>query len=387
MKIAVYGGSFNPPHVSHVRAAGAAYQALQPDKFIVMPAADPPHKDLPEGSPSPEERLLMTQLAFRGMPEAEVSDLEIARRGESYTADTVEQLFQIYPGSQVTLIVGTDMLLYFEKWHRFRWLLENAELAVLSREKGDEEDIRSYSRHLRDAYGARVTFIELPAQPLSSSDIREELRRRGGVEDLPPAVYARIIRMRSYGAKPSFPWLREQAYAMLKPNRVAHVQGCEEEAVRLAERWGADAGSAAEAAILHDITKKLSLDEQLILCEKYGIMIDSLEAESAKLLHSRTGAALSRDLFGVPEDIYEAIRWHTTGRAGMSLLEKIIYMADYIEPNRRFDGVEELRRLAYENLNAAMVLGLQMSVSELEARGTQVHVATQSALDFYRKDN
>ena len=137
---------------------------------------------------------------------------------------------------------------------------------------------------------------------------------------------------------------------------------------------------------MHDITKKLSMDEQLILAEKYGIVFDKFERENIKLTHAITGAALSKELFGVPERIYSAIRWHTTGRADMTLLEKIIYIADYIEPTRDFEGVERLRQLAYEDIDSAMALGLRMSLEELRQSGIEPHGATVSALAWYGKD-
>lgn len=383
MTVVVYGGSFNPPHRAHVRAARAAYEALRPDKFIVMPDADPPHKLLAEESPAPQERLELTRLAFRDFPEAEVSDLEIVRAGQSYTADTVEELQRLYPGAALTLVMGADMLLYFEHWYRFRWLLENAALAVLPREEGDGGACAACAEHLRRDYGARVTLLPVPPLPMSSSEVRARLQRRGGADELPGAVYARIIRERDYGAKPDLAWLREQAYAYLKPKRVPHVQGTEAMAAKLARRWGADEGDAAEAGILHDITKKLELPEQLILCERYGIMIDNLERTSPKLLHARTGAALSRDLFGVPQEICDAIRWHTTGKPAMTLLEKILYLADYVEPTRDFPGVEALRALAFEDLDRAMALGLSMCLEDVKARGETPYGVTCDALAYY----
>ncbi|NCB51853.1 MAG: nicotinate (nicotinamide) nucleotide adenylyltransferase [Clostridia bacterium] len=385
MRIAVFGGSFNPPHPGHVKAARAALESLRPDKFIIMPAADPPHKELPECSPSPKERLLLTSLAFAAIPEAEVSDMEIKRSGESYTADTVLQLKSEYPGAEIILIIGTDMLLSFEKWDRFRWLLSNVTLAALSRECGDSDEIIAFAAYLRKEYGARVIFIDSPPLPMSSSKLRDMLRGRSGADTLDPEVYARIIKMRDYGAKPQFSWLREKAYEMLKPKRIAHVEGCEKEAVRLARRWGADEDEAAEAAILHDITKKLVLSEQLHLCERYGIIVVSLEKENVKLLHAITGAALAKDSFGVPDEIYDAIRWHTTGRPDMALLEKIIYLADYIEPNREFAGLEKLRKLSYENIDAAMALGLSMCLDDLRSGGNLPHGATVSALEYYKR--
>lgn len=386
MRIAVYGGSFNPPHPAHVRAARLAYAALKPDKLLVIPAADPPHKSLAEGSPSPEERFELTKLAFRDFPEAELSDMELLRGGESYTADTVAELAAMYPGAEIYLIIGTDMLTSFERWHDFDGILGGAALAVLSRDEGDQPEIERYAARLRELYGAKVSIIDAAPLPMSSSEMREMLISRRGADVLDGEVYARIIRLRDYGAKPQLDWLRERAYTYLKPKRIPHVAGCEREAAALAMRWGEDAGDAAEAGILHDITKKLSMDEQLILAEKYGIVFDKFERENVKLTHAITGAALARELFGVPDRIYSAIRWHTTGRPDMTLLEKIIYIADYIEPTRDFEGVDRLRKLAYENIDSAMALGLEMSLEELRQNGIEPHGATVSALEWYGKD-
>ena len=386
MRIAVYGGSFNPPHPAHVRAARLAYAALAPDKLLVIPAADPPHKALAAGSPTPEERFELTKLAFRDFPEAEISDMELRRGGESYTSDTVEELAREYPGAELWLVIGTDMLTSFERWHEFRSILAGAALAVLPRNEGELPEIERCAARFEALYGARVRIIDAAPLPMSSSEMRDMLVARRGADVLDGEVYARIIRLRDYGAKPQLDWLRERAYAYLKPKRIPHVAGCEQEAAKLALRWGEDPGDAAEAGILHDITKKLSMDEQLILAEKYGIVFDKFERENIKLTHAITGAALSKELFGVPERIYSAIRWHTTGRADMTLLEKIIYIADYIEPTRDFEGVERLRQLAYEDIDSAMALGLRMSLEELRQSGIEPHGATVSALAWYGKD-
>ena len=153
--------------------------------------------------------------------------------------------------------------------------------------------------------------------------------------------------------------------------------------MQLARRWGEDPESAAVAGILHDMTKNLSYDEQLILCEKYGIILDTAEKNSPKLLHAITGAAAARDLFGVSDNIYQAIRWHTTGKPDMTTLEKIIYLADYIEPTRDFEGLEELRALAYEDLDRALALGLKMSLEDLRRRNVEAHRATVEAYLWY----
>ena len=353
MRIAIYGGSFNPPHCGHVEAAYAVSERLKPDKMLIIPASIPPHKELAGGSPDPAERLELTKLAFADIPNAEVSDIEILREGKSYSADTLEQLMQLYPGAEFTFVMGSDMLFSFEEWYRFRFLLENMTLGVFCRSEGEDARIMEHADYLKRQYGAKCVFINHEPKPMSSSDIRDMLPNRRGASYLPESVYARIIKNGDYNAKPELYWLRDKAYAMLSPKRVAHVVGCEAEAVTLANRWGEDPENAAEAGILHDITKKLVLSDQLILCRKYGIINDN------------------------------AIRWHTTGKPDMTLLEKIIYMADYIEPNRDFDGVDKLRKLAYEDLDEAMALGLEMSLEDIKSYGQEPYYATADAYKWY----
>ncbi len=384
MRIVFYGGSFNPPHCGHVEAAMTISELLKPDKLLIIPSNIPPHKELAEGSPDAQERLLLTKLAFADVPEAEVTDMELHREGKSYTATTVEQLLAQYPEAEMYLALGTDMLLSFEEWYRFRFLLETLTLAVFIRSEGEEAEMLRHAEYLKQQYGARIIPLRHEPKAMSSRDIRDMLCRRMGASFLPEAVYARIIANGDYNAKPELYWLREKSYALLKPSRVAHVVGCESEAVKLAMKWGEDPENAAEAAILHDITKKLSLSEQLILCDKYGIINDTVEEHNVKLLHAKTGAAMAKELFNISNEVYEAIRWHTTGKTDMTLLEKIIYMADYIEPNRDFEGVERLRELAYENLDAAMALGLKMSLEDIRSYGQEPYIASIEAYEWYK---
>ena len=382
MKIGIYGGTFDPPHIGHETAARAAVSQLRLDRLILIPTSTPPHKELASGSCTAQERLEMTALCAREIPDAEASDIEIERGGRSYTADTVAALREQYPDSRFFLLMGTDMFLSIEQWRDYRALLRDVTPAVFPRAAGDEERIAAFADYLRKAYGAEAEIVNSEPVEISSTQLRAMLPVRNGREYLSPEVYAYIIRKRAYGARPDLAWLREQSYKRLKEKRIPHVMGCEEEAARLAERWGASVEDAREAAILHDITKKETLETQLHLCAKYGIINDNAEAASANLLHAKTGAAVAGAEFGMCGEICSAIRWHTTGRAGMTLLEKILYMADYIEPTRDFEGVDVLRRKAYEDLDAAVLLGLEMGLEDLKSRGIEPHEASLKAIDY-----
>ena len=383
MKIGVYGGTFNPPHRGHVLAAASAVKELGLDRLIVMPAGTPPHKEVPPGNPDGEERLALARMAFSQVEGAVVSDYEVASAGTDYTIDTLNWLQGRWQGEELILITGGDMFRTLPQWKNGEEILRRFSVAVMAREYEEGDELEAMAESYRSDYGATVYFPKAEVFPVSSTEVRGKLPLRQGKELLSEEVYAEIIRRRLYGAKPDFAWLREKAYAMLNPSRIPHVRGCEQEAVRLAGFWGEDPEEAAEAGILHDVTKKLDLEGQLLLCRKYDIVIDALESRSDKLLHSKTGAAVAQHEFGASDAVVSAITWHTTGRPGMSRLEKILYLADYIEPTRSFDGVEELRRLSYLDLDRAMELGLSMSISDLKARHKEIHPMTEKAMEYY----
>ena len=254
MRLLIYGGTFNPPHLGHIDALSCAAASLSADRCIVVPAGIPPHKALAEGSPTAEERLRLCELAF---PDADVTPMELRREGKSYTVDTLREISRGNPGAELYFLVGTDMLLYMEQWYEFRSLFSLCTLAALPRADGDLAEIEWYAAYLRETYGARIEIIAKTPLPMDSTALRAALPRRGGTDRLCDAVYSEIIRCRLYGAKPDLAWLRGKTDAYLKPTRIPHVRGCEETAARLALRWGEDPEDAAEAGILHDITKKI----------------------------------------------------------------------------------------------------------------------------------
>ena len=168
--------------------------------------------------------------------------------------------------------------------------------------------------------------------------------------------------------------------SLLKPDRVKHVLGCRDTAVELARRWGADEEDAARAGLLHDITKALDGPLQLTLCDAYGRMLSDFSRRYPKTLHALTGSLVAERIFGENEQVVSAICHHTTGKADMSLLETIIYVADYMEPNRDIPGVERLRELAFTDIRAALKLGLEMTLEHLKRQGSEVSPGSREAL-------
>ena len=179
--------------------------------------------------------------------------------------------------------------------------------------------------------------------------------------------------------------LRKKAWGYLDEKRVPHVAGCEKEAVKLAQHWKEDVRDSAVAAMLHDCTKKLSYSEHLAVIEESGLLFEKSLLAEKKLLHAVSGSIIAAKDFGVPDRIASAIRWHTTGKPEMNLLEKIIYLADYIEETRDFEGVDKLRVLAYKNIDEAMALGLEMSVENIRERGNEPYRDSLLAYEYYNR--
>lgn len=392
MKLGLYGGTFNPPHLGHLLSARSAMEQLGLDQLMMIPAGLPPHKEVPDGSPDGATRAELTRLAADSLllrDKVTVSELELQREGRSYTSDTLRQIREEQPDAELWLLMGTDMLMTLQDWHEPQTVCELAGLAAFARTEEDtEEELIRQGEYLTERFGARVRILRLPqVVPVSSTQLRGLLAEGKGSEYLSPAVYGYILRKGLYGTHADLKHLSDSdlracSLSMVYAKRHAHILGVEEEAVRLARHWGADETDARRAGILHDCTKYWSREEHLAFCEQYGLELDELEQRNEKLLHAKSGALAAKHLFGENERVYDAILWHTTGKPNMTLLEKIIYIADYMEPNRAFEGVEELRRLAYLDLDRAVALGLSMSIDDLKRRGALIHKDTQGALDW-----
>ena len=386
-RIGIYGGTFNPPHIGHIRAAQAACEMLKLDRLILIPDRIAPHKVIPSGSPTPEQRLEMLRIAASNCPGLEVSDLELNREGPSYSYQTVLQLKEMYPESQLVLLMGTDMFLSFHSWRNPRIILENAALGVFYRgEKGEIAAIEARKAEM-EQQGHTVYLVKNQVVNISSTQMRRLLAFRCAGEFLPEGVLDYIREHRLYDTRTDWKnlpmeQLEQVVISLLSPNRVAHVLGCRDTAVELAKRWGADETDAARAGILHDITKAIDGPLQLTLCEAYGKILSDFSRRYPKTLHALTGSMVAKRIFGENESVVSAIEHHTTGKADMNLLETIIYVADYMEPNRNFPGVETLRELAFTDIRAALKLGLEMTLEHLKRQGAEVSPESREALEW-----
>lgn len=389
-RIGIFGGSFNPPHLGHVQAVMEARMELGLDQVLLLPAAMPPHKVLPPHSPDAQTRLELTRLAFAEMPWAEVLDLELRREGPSYTVDSLRVLRAQYPEDELVLLVGTDMFLSLDHWYQTAEICQLAQIAFAAREKRNAEKILAQRKKLETEYGASVVLLDNEVRELSSTEVRRMLAFGQGDALLPPVVAA-AIHERGLYLSPKDLWglpleqLEMVCISLLKPNRVPHVLGCRDMAVTMAGHHGCDATVAARAALLHDITKALEVSQQLQLCAVYGMISENLTKVQPPLLHAISGALVAERIFGECPEVCSAIRWHTTGKPHMDTLEKILYLADAMECTRDYDGVESLRELAMEDLDAALQKSMQRTIEYVRDRGQIPSPETAEALAWLQR--
>ncbi len=383
-RIGIFGGTYNPPHLGHIQAAVYGKTALCLDKLYLIPSHISPHKELPAGSPTPEQRLQMVALAAENT-DLTVSDIELCRGGASYTYQTVLTLREKHPNAQLYLMVGTDMFLTLDCWREAEMLLRMVTPVVFYRgDKGERAQIEEKKAFFAQK-GISTIVMENPITEISSTQLRRMLVFDCAASFLSEKVHTYILQNKLYGTGENYKnlpieELEKVVISLVKPNRVAHILGCRDTAVELAKRWGADETDAARAALLHDITKALDGPLQLTLCQQYGMEPDDFSRAYPKTLHAHTGAMVAQRIFGENEAVVSAIRSHTTGKAGMNILEKIIYVADYMEPNRDFDGVDALREAAFTDINKALKMGLEMTIALLTREGKTISKESLEAL-------
>lgn len=384
--IAIMGGTFDPIHYGHLVAAEAVRQELDVEKVIFIPSGRPPHKKNKQIANN-EHRYLMTVLATVDNPYFEASRIEIDRPGTTYTVDTIREIRQnCSEACKIYFITGADATAEILNWKNPEELFSMCEFVAVTRPGYDKTKAETEKK-----FEGKIKYLEVPALSISSTDIRNRVLADKSIKYLVPESVEEYIRKFSlYTGSPDEPvidMINKKLHYMLSPKRFEHTQGVANESVKLAKKHGADERKAYIAGLLHDCAKDYSGKDKLRMCEKLGIELDSIMINQSDLTHSFLGAVLAKDMFGIEdEDILNAVKYHTTGRAGMSDLEKIVYLADFFEPSRTyFDGMDEMKRLAYENLDKAVAFSLEHTINYNKKKNRLIHPLSMEALEYYTK--
>jgi len=326
LRVGMFGGSFDPPHLGHVAAARFFADALALDKLLVVPAGQAPLKSV--ASTPAQDRL---ELCRRSFP-FEVSEIELARNGESYTIDTLRDIAGHYPEAELFLLIGTDQLAQFTQWRQWQEILRLCTVCALQRD----------DTPLATSLPVRLLSGFVPVDT-SATQLRGMLAQgKDASAYLAPEAYD-YIRTRGLYTRPVLP-----------PKRLHHSQCVAEAADTLALKYGAKREKARFAGLWHDCAKHLTLAEQTALCAKAGMPLRQIDLDISPVCHAFAGAAYLAVHLGITdEEILSAVRWHTTGRAGMTLMEKILRVADLISADRNYPDVDVVRNLAAKDLDAA----------------------------------
>lgn len=370
MKIGVFGGTFNPPHLGHVRLAKETADRLGMEKVLIIPSCIPPHK-MPGKLADGNERIEMCRLAFSEDERFEISSIELDRGDKSYTVETLRELKKIYSDAELYFIIGSDMLETFTKWYRWEEILTLAYICAASREKGFEADLLEFTPEQRE----RIVFLGIEPLEVSSTQIRVEIAKNGTPEFLNSEVLKYIKENGLYddGLSDYRKILREK----LDDYRMYHSECVSECAAVLAEKYGADPEKARLAGLMHDVMKNADADGHFEYIEKSGEKLTAVDISNPKVWHQISGAAyLKENGIITDEEILGAVRWHTTGRAGMTLLEKIVYVADFISADRDYPDVGVVRKLAEKSLEDAILYTSRYTVNKLAANNMPIHPAT-----------
>lgn len=384
-RIGIMGGTFDPVHLAHLQLAKCAYEQFQLESVIFLPAGDPPHKTDRQITPA-YRRLEMLKLCLREYPKFQLSEYEMEKQGYSYTAETLEYFTQMHPEVQFYFIIGADSLFALDTWYCPERCLSKAVFLVGNRLSHEEEEIDRQILYLTGRFGGIIEKVDMPGMEISSSNIRELLSQGQDASPyLPQAVNEYILKNHLYYKGPAENLTMAMKHR-LPAGRFLHTLGVVETAQTLANKYGADADKVRIAALLHDVAKPLSTEELIRICEQGGDPVTEDELASEKVIHAKAGAIIARDEFHITDqEIIDAVRYHTTGRPGMTLIEKIIFIADFIEPGRsKAPNLDRIRKEAGIDLNRCVCMIARDTLQYLHEIGAHVDARTENTYEYYK---
>ncbi len=392
-KIGILGGTFDPIHNGHLMIATEAMKEYGLTKIILIPTGISYMK---KGVTDSFLRYEMVRLAAE-KNNFEISDVEIKREGNTYTCDTIAYFKEKYPESELYFIIGTDSLFSIEKWRNVNYIFENCTILCATRpgeynEASVESAEITKANELTQTLNAKIKFIHCTPMDISSTEIRC-YRQNNPSDDLsglelPENVAKYILRQDLYNDKTEK--IHQLLKEDLKPKRLQHTFGVVDTAVLLAQKWGCSVENARLAALLHDCAKYLNKEEKCSICAKYNVSMNESELLNPELLHAKAGALLAYEKYKVRNtEVLSAIFYHTTGKPDMSLLEQIIFVADYIEPGRTHsDKLSIYRQKVFDDLNYVTAKILKDTVKYLKKQADKkmiIDPLTQKTYEFYKK--
>ena len=394
--------------MGHINAALSAKRQLQLDEVLIMPSGDPPHKEV-KGSVTKNARFEMTRRAVEQYEDEGLhfSDFEYRFSGDTYSYIILGEFKKENPADELWFIIGEDSLLTFQHWVRPETIAKYVNLAVLPRK--DEKtkkalkrtDLLKKAKEVSEQFNTKVEVIDSELFDVSSSYLRDELSKRHFGEDfsdelsadIPKGALSYIKEHRLYedirltGPKVSFDYeeARKTLKNKLSKKRYQHSLRVSDTAFSLALKFCYPAYTARVAGLLHDCAKDIPEDDYFSIMKDNKLEVSKAEKRSPYLLHAKVGALIAKKEYGITDpDVLASIRTHTTGEPDMSLLQKIIFVADYIEPGRdKAVRLSEIREMAFSDIDLCVREILFDTLKYLESTKSDIDPATRETYEYY----
>lgn len=395
-KIGIMGGTFDPIHNGHIMLGRQAYEEYDLDCIWYMPSRIPPHKK-DHTITAAKDRLAMTAAAIAPYSYFKLSDFELRRTGgNTYTADTLRLLKEEYPDVEFFFIAGADSIMDIEKWYHPEYVLPAVTFLAAAREH--EEADRSLDEqisYLTQKYQAHILRLHCREMDVASAEIprgfpgRTRSRRSFPGAEGSLSIYrtARLVSGGKCVMDERITEIRKHLKKKLNPMRYEHTLGVSYTCMALAMRYSANLDQAEMAGLLHDCAKRYDDATIICKCQEHGIELTEGELRAPAVIHAKLGAWMAEHKYGITDpEVLSAIACHTTGKPAMSLLEKILYVADYIEPRRdKAPNLPKLRRLAFEDLDEALYQILDSTRNYLKETGTAEDDTTEQTWEYYHE--
>ena len=369
-KVGIFGGTFNPVHKEHVLIARAAKEELSLDSLLIMPTFISPHKSL---NPAPiEDRINMLKLAFSDDSGIKISSYEAEKQGKSYTYQTVEEFKKRDPNGELYFIVGGDMLTDFKRWKNPERILDACTLCVFDREDYFT-DYKAEEEYFIKTFGKKFKKLNYVGKTSSSTKIRTYSEFGLKCDLIPEKVSDYILEKGLYKGDKYVQFIKDN----LKPSRVIHTANVVITAMSKARELSLDENKVKLAATLHDCAKYMDYKDYKDFLLPNGV--------PEKVVHAFLGANVAEKVLGITDqEVIDAIRYHTSGKANMSTLGKLIFVADMVEEGRTYEGVEILREKYYtENFESCFVECLKEETVHLLKKEIDIYAETLNAYEYY----
>ena len=372
MRIAVFGGAFDPLHKEHIRIIDGAKSILNMDKVVLLPTYNPPHKD--GSTVSYEHRVAMLRLFALSRPYVEIDETEKELSLEkSYAYIVLGEIKKRYPSDELYYIIGSDSLRKLSSWAQPEEIFKSVKMVVITR---GEDDVKDIACEYAKKYNGEI-IVGFRAETESSSAIRCKLEigaydeLKGRLDD---KILDYIIKNRLYSR---YADVVARLKATLSERTFRHSLRVAEFAVENAWRVWEDYDKALLAGLLHDSAKgRAPIKDE-----------SEYDVSSTEVIHQYDGAEVARAEYGIEdEEILDAIRYHTTGKPNFSSLGKLIYLADKLERGRDYPCVDYLRAtLEQKGVDVAFREALGHSIEYLRACNKKIDLLTLDAYEWYNR--